>query len=321
MKLYTFIDEGKERIGAETTDGGIVDLAAVDKECAYFSSMLDLIKGGEEAVDRARAIIAQAPASALRDLSKLKLAPPIPRPPKFRGHSVFETHIKQSAEGVARMMAAAAPDAEAAYQKIRKDMNLDKMPGPAWYETPANYLMDHTALVGHDATVTWPSYSNWIDYELELVAVIGRPGKDIKKENAFSHIFGYTIFNDLSARDAQLKAMGTGLGAGKGKDFDGSNPVGPCIVTADEIPDPYALNVRVLINGEVWSKSDGRTAHFKYDDCIAYGSQSQMIASGELISTGTFPNCSSIELQKVVKRGDTIELEVEGIGTLRTRIA
>jgi 2-keto-4-pentenoate hydratase/2-oxohepta-3-ene-1,7-dioic acid hydratase in catechol pathway len=250
----------------------------------------------------------------------LKLAAPIPRPTKLRGFSTFEKHLIQSAEGAARRLAAGAADPEAAYTHYRKAMNLENMPAPGWYKTSAYYLMDTAAVTGHDTVVPWPAYSNWIDYELEIVAVIGRGGKDIARENAKSHIFGYTIVNDLSARDAQLEAMATGLGPAKGKDFDNSNPMGPCIVTADEIPDPYILRARVRINGEEWSCTDGREAHYRFDECVAYASKAQTLLSGEMFTTGTLPGCSSLELIRTVNKGDVIELEVEGIGILRTRI-
>jgi 2-keto-4-pentenoate hydratase/2-oxohepta-3-ene-1,7-dioic acid hydratase in catechol pathway len=159
-----------------------------------------------------------------------------------------------------------------------------------WLVTPGYYLPDVTTIAGSDETVAWPAYSNWIDYELELVAVIGKRGKDISRERAADHIFGYTILNDLSAREAQLKAMATGAGPGKGKDFDKSNPLGPCIVTVDEIPEPYALEVRIFVNGEQWSSGTTAGPQWRFADCISHASQAQTIVAGELISTGCVAN-------------------------------
>jgi 2-keto-4-pentenoate hydratase/2-oxohepta-3-ene-1,7-dioic acid hydratase in catechol pathway len=283
--------------------------------------MMALIEAGPQALNLARELVKHPEKNAVRAMNSLKLAAPIPRPQKLRGFSVFERHLRQSAEGAARKMSAGATHPEVAYQQIRTELGLDKIPGPGWKVTPGYYLMDHTVVVGHDSTVHWPAYSNWIDYELELVAVIGQSGKDIAQKNASAHIFGYTIVNDLSARDAQLKAMATALGPAKGKDFDGANPMGPCIVTADEISDPYALTVKVRVNGKVWSSADGREAQFRFDQCIAYASQSQTLGAGEMLTTGTYPDCSSIELGLAVQPGDVIEFEVEKIGVLKTRIA
>jgi len=320
VKLYAIVDNGGGRVGAETANGDIVDLLAASGNDARFASMLNLIEAGEAALGLAREINARAPARASHKRETLRFSAPIPRPPKLRGYSVFERHIRQSAEGIARRLAAGAPDPEAAYRERRKALNLDALPGPGWGVTPAYYYMDTYAVAGHDNQVAWPSYSNWIDYELELVAVIGRAGRDISQDDANSHIFGYTILNDLSARDEQLKCMATSLGPAKGKDFEQSNVMGPCIVTADEIADPYALKVEVRVNDEVWSTSTGAEAHFRYNQCIAYASQAQTIHAGEMFSTGTFPNCSSLELQRIVKKGDVIELEVEKVGVLRTQI-
>lgn len=323
MKLYTYLDGGTERVaaGVPGTDDKIVDLIAAGGDPSYFASMISLIEAGEPALAAARAICAASPASAIRHLADVTLASPIPRPPKLRGHSVFERHLRQSAVGAVRRMTAAAPDPEAAFQKQLVAMGLDKLPGPGWYKVPGYYLMDVDCVTGSGSTVKWPGYSQWIDYELEIAAVIGRGGRDISLADANRHIFGYTIINDLSARDTQLEYMATSLGAGKGKDFDNSNVVGPCIVTTDEIADPYAMHVRVLVNGEEWSATDGQEAQFKFDKCIEQASRGQTVRSGEMFSTGTWPGCSSLELVRTVERGAVIEFVVDRIGTLRATVA
>ena len=112
----------------------------------------------------------------------------------------------------------------------------------AWYERPLFYHPNRLNVIGTDEDVRWPAYSQLMDFELEFGCYIGKPGHDIPKEKAREHIFGYTIFNDFSARDEQVKEMPGQLGPGKGKDFDGSNAMGPCLVTADEI-DPYNLTM------------------------------------------------------------------------------
>jgi 2-keto-4-pentenoate hydratase/2-oxohepta-3-ene-1,7-dioic acid hydratase in catechol pathway len=126
--------------------------------------------------------------------------------------------------------------------------------------------------------------------------------------------------NDLSARDMQLKSMSSGGGPGKGKDFDKSNPMGPCIVTADEIPDPFDLSLRIAVNGEEWSRTSTRNPHWRFVDFLAHASQSQTIRAGEIFSTGCTPFGCAVELQRSVKAGDTIELDVERIGVLRTHL-
>jgi 2-keto-4-pentenoate hydratase/2-oxohepta-3-ene-1,7-dioic acid hydratase in catechol pathway len=173
---------------------------------------------------------------------------------------------------------------------------------------------------GTGQDVTWPAYSETIDYELEFACVIGTRGRDIPKDKARAHIFGYTIFNDLSARDEQTLEMASNLGPGKGKDFDNSNPVGPCIVTADEVPDPYALDMIVRVNGEERGRGNSREMHWKYEDCIAFVSRNETVHPGELFCSGTVGNGSGLEIGRYVEPGEVVELEVEKIGVLRNRI-
>jgi 2-keto-4-pentenoate hydratase/2-oxohepta-3-ene-1,7-dioic acid hydratase in catechol pathway len=191
---------------------------------------------------------------------------------------------------------------------------------PAYYKTPAYYHPDHTTLSAHGDTVTWPAYSDWIDYEFELVAIIGKGGKDIPVDAAEEHIFGYAILNDLSARDAQFAAMASAGLPGKGKDFDGSNPLGPCIVTRDELPDPFARRVEVRVNAEPWVSRPGPTPYWSFAQCIAHASEGQTLRPGMVFSTGCIEGCSATEVVRQLSRGDTVELEMEGLGVLRTHI-
>lgn len=325
MKLYTFTHEGSEHIGAGFGEDALVDLGLTYKlqsaqALPAFASMQALIEAGGPGLEIARNMLANPPAEAVFKLADIKILAPLPRPRKIRGFSVFERHLKQATEGAARRMAAAEPDPEAAYARMRKSFNLDSLTGAGWHATPSYYYSDVATVTATDETVIWPHYSNWIDYELELIAVIGRGGKDIPKKAALDHVFGYTIMNDLSARDAQFKAMATGIGFGKGKDFDGSNPLGPCILTADEVPNPHALTLRTRINGKQWSCVNSSEARWTFADCIAYASASQTIHPGEMFSTGCAPDCCSMEASIIINRGDIIELEIDKIGILRTTI-
>ena len=116
-----------------------------------------------------------------------------------------------------------------------------------WYERPIYYHPNRLNVVGPDVDIEWPSYSKMLDFELEFGCYIGKPGKNIPREKAREHIFGYTIFNDVSARDEQMKEMPGQLGPGKGKAFDTGNVMGPCLVTADELGDPYNLSMMVQL--------------------------------------------------------------------------
>jgi 2-keto-4-pentenoate hydratase/2-oxohepta-3-ene-1,7-dioic acid hydratase in catechol pathway len=168
--------------------------------------------------------------------------------------------------------------------------------------------------------VHWPSYSRIIDYELEIGLVIGRGGKNVKKGDALSHVFGYTVFNDFSARDEQYIEMQGQLGPAKGKDFDTGNAFGPWITTADEIGDPQNLRMQARVNGETWSDGWSRDMKHGFADIVAYASVEETLVPGEILGSGTVGGGCGNEQGRFMKHGDVIELEVSGIGVLRNRI-
>jgi 2-keto-4-pentenoate hydratase/2-oxohepta-3-ene-1,7-dioic acid hydratase in catechol pathway len=188
-----------------------------------------------------------------------------------------------------------------------------------WYTVPAYYKGLPDTVIGPEAEIPWPPYTNQLDHELELAAVIGLAGKDIRKADAASHIFGYTIWNDVSARDVQRREVPIGMGPAKAKDWDGSNVLGPCIVTADEL-DAGHLTMRVRVNGETWGEDTSQHMHHTFADMIAYASQAQYLYPGEVFGSGTAATGSGLELDRWLKEGDVVELEIEGIGVLCNRI-
>jgi 2-keto-4-pentenoate hydratase/2-oxohepta-3-ene-1,7-dioic acid hydratase in catechol pathway len=170
-----------------------------------------------------------------------------------------------------------------------------KKPVPEeFYRSPVYYKMNPATLVGPGAEIPWPHGARYMDYELEVGLVIGRAALDVVPEEAIDLLFGVTVLNDFSARDLQAKEMSAGLGPAKGKDF--ATAVGPWITTADEL-DVHDLEI------------------------IAYASRSETLTPGELIGTGTVGSGSGLELYKRLSPGDTVELEVAGVGTLANRSA
>jgi 2-keto-4-pentenoate hydratase/2-oxohepta-3-ene-1,7-dioic acid hydratase in catechol pathway len=188
-----------------------------------------------------------------------------------------------------------------------------------WFAVPAYYKGLPDTVIGPDEEVPWPAYSDWLDHELELAAVIGRRGKDISRDVALEHVFGWTIWNDFSARDTQKRELPVGMGPAKAKDWDGSNVLGPCIVTADEL-DGTNVTMTVRVNGERWGGGSSADMHHTFADMIVYASQAQTLYPGEVIGSGTAPGGSGAELDRRLQEGDVVELEVEGIGVLRNRI-
>ena len=189
-----------------------------------------------------------------------------------------------------------------------------------WYRQPIYYKSNRFSVVGHEADVLWPSYSEWMDYECELACIIGRKVKDISSASALDHVFGYTIFNDFSARDAQYLEMQGRLGPAKGKDFDTGNVFGPWIVTRDELPDPHDLKMEARVNGKRMGGGSSRTMHHSFQSILAHISASETIFPGEIICSGTVGTGCGNEVGYRLKPGDIVELEIERIGILRNRI-
>jgi 2-keto-4-pentenoate hydratase/2-oxohepta-3-ene-1,7-dioic acid hydratase in catechol pathway len=197
------------------------------------------------------------------------------------------------------------------------------MPGreipQAWYEIPCYYKGNPDTVQGTDADVEWPSYTNMLDYELEFAAVIGRQGRDIPKGDAWGYIAGYTVFNDVSARDIQMKEMALQLGPAKGKDMDGGNILGPYLVTADEWDPRDGHTMLARVNGEEWSRGTTSAMYHDFAAIVSYISMGETLHVGDVIGSGTVGTGCGLELRKFPKPGDVIELEIEGIGVLRNR--
>jgi 2-keto-4-pentenoate hydratase/2-oxohepta-3-ene-1,7-dioic acid hydratase in catechol pathway len=292
MKLVTFRKgSGSPRAGA-LADGAVVDLE--------IESVLAIVEAGQNGLDRATEALKRRPAAL--SLGEVTLLAPIPVPPQMRDFLCFEKHLVQAFGAVAKLRGTEA-----------------RIPN-VWYERPLFYHPNRFNVCGTGADVPWPAYSERMDFELEFGCWIGRPGKDIPRERAREHIFGYSIFNDFSARDEQTKEMAGQLGPGKGKDFDNSNAIGPCLVTADELTDPYNLEMKVRVNGEEWGRGNSRDMHWTFEDCIAHASRSETLHPGEFFGSGTVGNGCGLESLRFLKPGDTVELEVEGIGILRNRV-
>jgi len=325
MKLVTFVDKGgAARIGAVTGDlASIVDLAAGAEALGRdpgpdFESMLALIDGGPNALALAHDVFDAASSGALLDYGSTSLLSPVPEPRQMRDAMAFEKHVLQSISAIYRRNAAMSDDPEETLRRYEAD-GLMKPP-PIWYEQPIYYKCNRFSVVGAETDVIWPRYSELMDYELEFGIFIGRGGKDIPVEQAGSHIFGYTIFNDVSARDAQADEMRGQLGPSKGKDFDTGNVIGPWLVTADEIPDPYGLEMCARVNGEEVSRGNSRDMHHKFEDIIAWVSREETLHPGEFIGSGTVGDGCGLEHGRFLSPGDVMELEIQGLGTLRNRL-
>ncbi|MCW2614472.1 MAG: fumarylacetoacetate hydrolase family protein [Frankiales bacterium] len=311
----------QERVGALTPQGTVVDLnlayravvsrrvdpsraARIAAEVLPADLLLLLGNGslGRDAVDEALEALGDRRAEAgstddegtvlVHDLSGLRLLSPLPRPASLRDCSAYEQHVAAATKG-----------------------NVPKR----WYEMPAYYKGNPRTVIGTDVDVPVPSGSEKCDYELEYAAVIGRCGADLSEAEVLDHVAGYLVFNDVSVRDVQFREMSIGLGPAKSKDLDGSNVLGPVLVTPDEW-DPHAAHTMTAsVNGVRWSEGSTDSIYHPVERILAYISRGETLQVGDVIGTGTVGGGCGLELGKYPQAGDVVELEVEGLGRLRNR--
>ena len=337
MRLATYQLQGIQEIGALTeADSTILRLQAAEQLRSgganpQFQSMLAFLRGGSAARDAAQRTIefalSQRPQGVAIQRASVELLSPVPRPESIREFMVFEQHVINCTRRFGMPRWAASLDRTVEKTLGRKATLAYRLAKP-WYERPVYYKGNRMNVIGDGARVTMPRYTKAFDWELEFGIFLCRQGRDIPKEKAGDFIGGYTIFNDFSARDIQKREMGGRLGPAKGKDFDGGNAIGPVLVTPDEIPDPYNLEMRARVNGEEVSYGHTEGMRWTFEELIAYVSQDETLYPGEFFGsgTGTVPEsganlcCCGLEMGRFLKAGDTVELEVERIGKLTNHV-
>lgn len=285
MKLVTYRHEGVERIGV-VRDEAIVDLSLVA------SSMLELIAGGPKLLAEARAIAASA--AEATPIGAVTLLAPIPRPRK----NIICLGMNYAAHALESLRAKGLPE---------------RLP-----EHPIFFSKAPTA-VNHPGAVVplLPHVSTQRDWEVELAVVIGKGGTNIPRERALDHVFGYTILNDVSARDLQTRHQQFFYS----KSLDGSAPMGPWIVTADEIPNPHNLRIRLRLNGVTMQDANTADMIFDIPTCIATFSTGITLEPGDIFATGT-PSGVGMGMNppRWLQAGDVMECEIERIGVLRNEV-
>lgn len=281
--------------------------------------MLGLIDAGDAALDAARSLFDKhgKDDSLSRDVASAEILAPVPEPRQMRDGMSFPLHILQAPRGQRKLAARAKGDMD---ELARIDAEpLGELP-EVYRKQPIFYITNRFSVRGTNTVVKWPRYSAVMDYELEFGIITKSKGANISAAQAKDHIFGYTIFNDFSARDAQRIEMEGRLGPAKGKSFDGGNVIGPWIVTPDEIGDPYRLNMEARVNGEVRSRGVTEGMLFSFEEIIAHVSRDETLMPGEFIGSGTVGNGCGLELGWFLEHGDVIELEVEKIGILKNKV-
>jgi 2-keto-4-pentenoate hydratase/2-oxohepta-3-ene-1,7-dioic acid hydratase in catechol pathway len=309
MKIASFCRDRQVRLGI-LLDEAILDAASAASVLApeqerYFLDALSFIRGGETAMAVAERLIKQKPASALLKLDSTKLAPPIMPSTILCAGSNYREH------------------------------NDEKIGSPTSGKEPEFFLKTADSVVGPEEPIVYDErLTKKLDCETELAVVIGEAGRHIPRDRALKHVFGYTIVNDVTARDRQVRRSGdfTWYELGRGKAFDSSAPLGPWIVTADEIPDPQQLDIRTKINGELRQSSNTRNMIWTCADLIHFFSINFTLKPGMVIITGTpagtawsadkelgghwQPKEGLVAATRYCLPGDVIECEIQGIGVL-----
>ncbi|MDX8359144.1 fumarylacetoacetate hydrolase family protein [Sphingopyxis terrae] len=320
MKLATFIEaQGPARPAVLLADDRLFDIAAATaRDGAPLPDMLAVIAAGKAGLARIARLMETADHADFRALADVRLLAPLPRPTQIRDCGNYERHVAQAIAAAMQLRASATPDPAATLEKFRA-AGLFEIP-PVWFEQPLYYKGNPMTVVGPDAEVVRPRSAKLMDYELELAVVIGGPAKDLSPENALDAVFGYTIFNDFSARDIQSRETQFRFGPAKGKDFDTGNAIGPCILTADEVHDPEALTMIARVNGEEKVRTVSGGGQHSIAATIAYISRDETLHPGDLIAMGTVADGCGYESLTFLSDGDVVELEVEGIGVLRNKL-
>jgi 2-keto-4-pentenoate hydratase/2-oxohepta-3-ene-1,7-dioic acid hydratase in catechol pathway len=279
MKLVTFTPKAIN----QPTPGALVgEREVADLSTLGYPTILALIEAGPQALDAARAALPTVPRIALAEVTLLA---PIQRPPR-----IFAIGLN--------------------YQKHAAESNMQVQ------KVPTVFMKLSSSVVGPDQPIILPKISTQPDYEAEFAVVIGKPGYQIPAASAMDYVFGYTIVNDVSARDIQLATSQWTLG----KSFPTFTPLGPAITTADEIPDPHALAISLTIDGETLQSSNTNDLIFKIPALIAYLSSLTPLEAGDIISTGT---PEGVGLGRTPKRwlkpNEEVIITIEKLGQLRNR--
>jgi 2,4-diketo-3-deoxy-L-fuconate hydrolase len=285
MRLYTFTTEGQPHLGAEQSPSGeLVHLHAID--AAIPDSLLEFIRGGPEVHRLARQVMMASPSSVYQ-LADVSLAAPLARPGKILCSGInYRSHQLENPQAV-------MPD---------EPFFFAKMP---------------STVIGPGSPILHPPFAGQIDYEIELAVVIGRSMTFVPEPEVMSHLFGYTILNDVSCREVQFKAQQITLG----KNFDTFCPLGPCVVTTDELTDPGRIRLRTYLNGELMQ--DGSTADwiFNLPKLLSFLSRVMTLEPGDVVSTGTPAGVGLFRHPpRFLQPGDRVRLEADGIGILENPV-
>lgn len=321
MKFVSFLNsENQERLGLYI-NGKIADLqkAGLELGISVPSDILELMRGGDEMINKAREIESKLLESSFESEKANKMLAPVPHPTSCRDAYAFRQHVASA----------------------RKNRGVDMI--PEFDEFPIFYFTNHNAVIGEGPVDVELDHLHKLDFELEIAAVVGKYGKNVSAEDADDYIFGYTIMNDLSARQMQMEEMKLNLGPAKGKDF--ATVIGPWLVTPDELEEYkvetpkgniYKLSMKAFHNGKQVSQGNTKDITYSFAEILERISYGVEIQPGEVIGSGTVGTGCYLELNGTwrneaeakgeeftpiwLENGDEITMEITGLGTLKNTI-
>ncbi|MBY6539436.1 fumarylacetoacetate hydrolase family protein [Rhodococcus sp. BP-349] len=302
------------------TTGTWVDLRAAGGE-ELPSGIVDFLGAGERARDAARDLVDRAVTAGTATASTSFAALPF-EPRSLRCFAGWDQHWHQAAEQMVRRNLPAVVPLAKAFQAIARKPFPPLRPGAAASQHPIYYTGNHLSVVGDGEPMAWPAYTELLDFELEFGAVVVRPVVSASTAEAEAAIGGFVVFNDFSARDVQWDEQRNGPFGPVVKTKTFGSSMSAEVVTADEVL-PHLTDLRgtVTVNGEVWSETSTRGGRWSLVDGLAYASRSESIGPGELLTSGTLPSGCGMELDRWVRPGDVVRLEVERIGSVTNTVA
>ncbi|QXJ28905.1 Fumarylacetoacetate hydrolase family protein [Saccharolobus shibatae B12] len=303
MKLLNFSPKNMDtpKLGVVWSNSRILDVKEAYRNLreaeppSWFSNVDKTVSGGEDALELLKKFISSLNENKveefLYDSNSIIYYPPILKPSKVLNMSVnYITHGKEA--------------------------QLKELP-----KEPFLFIKLPTCLIGHKQSIIIPKSSKEVDYEGELAVIIGKRCKNVTKSEAYRYVIGYTIFNDVSYRDRRLHQMMKEFGINwlHGKSLDNGSPIGPWLVTKDEIEDPHSLHLVTIVNDEIKQNDNTRNMIFKIPEIIEYASNDITLYPGDIISTGT-PSGVGLGTGKYLKTGDIVTVRLEKIGELQNDV-
>jgi 2-keto-4-pentenoate hydratase/2-oxohepta-3-ene-1,7-dioic acid hydratase in catechol pathway len=303
-----------------TTPGGLIAHDSDRDRWIRLSGERDLIGflgEGQPALDRGLTALA-AEDAVVADPATAGV-PFVPR--SMRAFMLWESHVVQSSRMLVKhFFPAPVWKVVSAFEKTGRTFPKLR-PNKRFWDAPTFYVANHTMVLADHDEMWWPSHTRFLDFELELACVLRRPLIDATPEEALAAVGGWFVLNDWSARDVQADDARHNVFGPVIKSKTFANSIGCDVVTADEFGDWKQATGRVRVDGELWC--EGTTANPAHDigEMLAYASTGERLDVGDVISTGTMPGCCGLELERWIQPGQTVELEIDRIGTLTNRIS